>query len=273
MAKQTGIIALRGKIKGQSYYGSKVGGDLVRTINEGMSARVKTGKEYANTRKNNSEFGMCGDFAGAIIKPITLRWRFILDSIATGKMVKKMKELTIFDSTHPWGQRTIDSSLNSLLREAFNSFSKNEMIDEIAATLAAGVSYDESETQITLANAAVLSTSRQQELIEMGINHIDVKVFALHCAAPSFNSATQQYVKANATFVEIPDLGSSQDITGAAQVSLFGQENAVFDVSSVAVDNEFGGFMVVYLPGRKIGSVVSTLQEHCAAELVGYTPA
>ena len=155
MAKQTGIIALRGKIKGQSYYGSKVGGDLVRTINEGMSARVKSSQEYANTRKNNAEFGMCGDFAGAIIKPITQRWRFILDSIATGKMVKAMKELAVLDTAGEWGKRVVKLANYGTIYEKFNSFSKNEMPTEIVNALAKGVTLNNEGTAILLESTGV----------------------------------------------------------------------------------------------------------------------
>lgn len=265
MAKQAGIHGLRGKVNGMSYYGSKVGGSLVRKINEGMSARVKTGKEYANTRKNNSEFGMCGDFAGALIKPISLRWRFILDSIATGKMVKIMKESVKRAANGAWGQRVVPVTDYKFLLEALNSFSKNEMISEIVSAINSGLDYTSSNNKIVLGSNATLSTEKQAELIAAGVNHVDVKVFVLKTTAPKFSQETMEYSKAISTLDEIADFDKSVDLNTAAPVQLFGATETSYDASGFIDSTYFGGLLVVYLPGRKVGGVVNTLQEYCAA--------
>ena len=273
MAKQTGIHGLRGKVNGMSYYGSKVGGSLVRKINEGMSARVKTGKEYANTRKNNAEFGMCGDFAGAFIKPITLRWRFLLDSIATGKMVKAMREILTYDGTNIWGQRDIKSSYHDLLIEKFNSFSKNEMLSEIVGTIGAGVTFDEDGNNLALPAKPILSEGSQQELIDAGINHIQVKYFNLQASTPVFSSIADAYEKSQGSMVEIPALKVDVDITAAAPVDLATATSATSNFTPVVDGDSLGGLLVVYLPCRKVGNAVNVLQEYCAAYLFKVNPA
>ena len=267
MAKQTGIIALRGKIKGQSYYGSKVGGDLVRTINEGMSARVKTGKEYANTRKNNSEFGMCGDFAGAIIKPITLRWRFILDSIATGKMVKTMKDLLKQDSTGKWGQRIVPTTEYPSLISSFNSFSKNEMQADIENIASQGISWDSNSNAVRFASKPSMSVNEQNELINEGVNHVQVKVFALQVTHPTFDQNAMSYVKAVGNLIASSGIDVDSDLTAEESLELFTTATFTHDFADVVSGTQFGGVLVLYLPCRKVGNAVSILQEKCSAKL------
>ena len=271
MAKQTGIIALRGKIKGQSYYGSKVGGDLVRTINEGMSARVKTGKEYANTRKNNSEFGSCGDFAGALIKPFTLRWRFILDSIATGKMVKKLKELLIQDSVGAWGQRQIDSDSFGEIRAAFNSFSKNEMIPDLVNALTDNVVYDASNNQISIAAIPQLSVATAQELLALGANYFYTKVYAFTVNAPRFDDNTMKYVKSLPLITELTGMSTGDDINGVAVTDLFADNKVVCNLNPISTGEDLGAMVVVFLPARKVGSSINILQQYCSAYMVEVT--
>ena len=267
MAKQKGIHRLSGKVDGMSYYSSKNGGSLARSINDGMSERVKTAKEYINTRKNNAEFGMCGDFAGAIIKPISQRWRFILDSIATGKMVKVMKDAVKLNTLNPWGQRVLGATDYPAFIEAFNSFSKNEMIEEIANVLAAPITWDSETRTLTLSEVPVLSIEHEQELIAEGVNTFYTKVYALQVKKPVFNTAANAYTKATSTLVEITGMSTDGDFDGTIDSDLISSSTAVVDFADVVDNGEFGGLLVVFLPARKVGGVVSVLQEKCSAML------
>lgn len=267
MAKQTSLIKINGKADGQSFYTSKNGGALMRSINQGMSQRVKDGKEYLNTRKNNAEFGMCGDFAGAIIKPLSLRWRFILDSIATGKMVKKMKELIVMNTTEAWGQRVLTADHYLSLVEAFNSFSKNEMIEEIANILAQPISWTDDDNVVTLGGMPQLTVARQQELIAEGVNYFYTKVFALQVVTPTFDTNANAYTKATSTLVEIPAMSNDAQLEASAAIDLVTDRNGVADFTEVVVNGEFGGLLVVFLPARKVGNSISILQEKCSAML------
>lgn len=267
MAKQTSLIKINGKADGQSFYTSKNGGALMRSINKGMGQRVKDAKEYINTRKNNAEFGMCGDFAGAIIKPISLRWRFILDSIATGKMVKKMKELVILDTVNAWGQRVLGTTNYASLIEAFNSFSKNEMIEEIANVLASPITWGSADNQLTLGGLAVLSKARQQELIAEGVNYFYTKVYALQVTKPTFDNNANAYTKATSSLVEISELNAYDELTAAGTIDLFASTEATVDLAGAVTNGQFGGLLVVFLPARQVGSSISVLQEKCSAML------
>ena len=272
MAKQTGIIALRGKIKGQSYYGSKVGGDLVRTINEGMSARVKTAKEYVNTRKNNSEFGMCGDFAGSIIKPITQRWRFILDSIATGKMVKAMKELAVLDSTSEWGKRGVKLANYGTIYEKFNSFSKNEIPAELANVLGAGVTYASDTNKVQIPEAGTITQSFIDEMTAIGADHYSLLVYGLNVAKPTFDATAGVYSKAISTLTYVSAMSQNHQILEVGE-DLLADNNGSLLVSPVNTESVFGGLLVVLLPEKTIGGQANILQQHCSAYMVPVTAA
>lgn len=133
MAKQFGIHQLRGKVGEMSYYRqSGVDGGLVRSINAGMSSRVKTGAEYANTRLNNSEFGQACRIAGVLGASVTPKWRPMILPFSQSKLAKEVLKLIKLDKTSgsTWGTRSISqadvqscvNSLNGLAKNPFDRF-------------------------------------------------------------------------------------------------------------------------------------------------------
>ncbi|MBR3163692.1 hypothetical protein IKF15_00075 [Candidatus Saccharibacteria bacterium] len=265
MAKQSGIHGIRGKINGVSYYSSKNGGQLIRKINEGMSSRVKTAKEYANTRLNNAEFGAAGSLAGAIVRPISQRWRFILDSIATGKLVKAIKAAMMQDTASPWGERVVPLTEMAHLQEVFNGFSKNEMPQEIVDVLQKGVTYKASDNTLNFGQTGIMSDDLAQQLLDKGATHFNTKVFAFNVSKPYIGADGKTYVPAESLMVDISttfgvdhgDIAQKDDFFDASELS-----------NSPAVLNEeahLGGVLVVFLPERKVGNEYYTLQELCSA--------
>lgn len=130
MAKQRGIHQIKGKIGDMSYYSqSGVNGGLIRSINAGMSDRVKSSDEYVNTRLNNAEFGQAGRAAAVLIKAITPKYRPMFVNMAQSASLKLMLE-SIKESTGDWGQRNfVDVNgedcariLNPLAKSDFNEF-------------------------------------------------------------------------------------------------------------------------------------------------------
>lgn len=273
MAKQTGIHGLKGKVDGMSYYSSKNGGKLVRKINEGLGQRVKSSREYLNTRKNNAEFGMCGDFAGSIIKPFSLRWRFILDSIATGKMVKILKELVALDAIDAWGERVLKNTYFNQIRAAFNSFSKNEMILDYVNAVDGHVTYSAAGTKIHLSSIPELSEDTKQELLGLGANYFMTKVFALQANVPQFDANSKTYGKSDVKLVEVFSLNKQNDIALGSSTDLFGSDEGVVSISPVDTATAMGAFAVVFLPCRKVGSSISILQQYCSAYIAPVTAA
>lgn len=131
MAKQSGIHQLRGKVGNMKYYRMKgVQDGLVQSINEGMSERVKNGAEYANTRRNNNEFGMAASTAGASIKSLSLRWRYLLKPFATGALAKIILHHAQASSQSFWGNRSVAPKIwQAAYPFEMSKFVKNDISD------------------------------------------------------------------------------------------------------------------------------------------------
>lgn len=265
MAKQSGIHGIRGKINGVSYYSSKNGGQLIRKINEGMSSRVKTAKEYANTRLNNAEFGAAGSLAGAIVRPISQRWRFILDSIATGKLVKAIKAAMMQDTASPWGERVVPLTEMAHLQDVFNGFSKNEMPQEIVNVLQNDMTYAAATSTISIPNSAALSADLAQQLLDKGATHITTKVFAFNVRKPYIGADGKTYVPAEALFVDISNTFGSEHSSIADEDDITGSGTLANAPAVLNEESHLGGVLVVCLPERYVGNEYFTLQELCSA--------
>lgn len=265
MAKQSGIHGIRGKINGVSYYSSKNGGQLIRKINEGMSSRVKTAKEYANTRLNNAEFGAAGSLAGAIVRPISQRWRFILDSIATGKLVKAIKAAMMQDTASPWGERVVPLTEMAHLQDVFNGFSKNEMPEEIKSALQSTLTFNTTTNTLALGGAPLMSADTVQQLEDKGATNFTAKVFVFNVSKPVIGADGKNYEKPQALML---DMSEDFGITHGT----IEDEYAILNEGSIAnapkVFNEeshLGGVLVVFLPEREVGNEYYVLQELCSA--------
>ena len=265
MAKQSGIHGIRGKINGVSYYSSKNGGQLIRKINEGMSSRVKTAKEYANTRLNNAEFGAAGSLAGAIVRPISQRWRFILDSIATGKLVKAIKAAMMQDTASPWGERVVPLTEMAHLQDVFNGFSKNEMPQEVVDALKTSVTYNSTNGQLSIVAAGTMSSDFVQQMSDKGATHFSTKVFAFNVRKPYIGADGKTYVPAESLFVDLSDsFGQTNNPIVVGDV-FTGEGEETINIAVLNEEAHLGGVLVVVLPERKVGKEYFTLQELCSA--------
>lgn len=264
MAKQSGIHGLRGKVNGMSYYSSKNGGMLVRKINEGLGDRVKSSREYLNTRKNNAEFGACGDFAGAFIGVITSKWRFILNSIATGMMVKAAKAAIVLDTTHPWGQRIIPASAFSALHSAFNGLSKNAMPEAIVDGFTNNLKYATGNLALTALEDVELGAELVQHLADIGATGFMVDVYRLDVKMPEFVTASNAYSDAVAHLVRLDSLCKDMVVpTADADIVTQGDAEECDDFDQTDPTSMPVAF-VLFRPYRSIGGEKSVLQQHCA---------
>lgn len=123
---------MRGKVGEHSYYRQTgIQSGLVRSINQGMSERVKTDEAFANTRLNNHEFGQAGRLASVLARYISPKFRPMVLPFSQSKMAKLLLEYIKQDSTNPWGRRNLSagnsgeaqiSALNSVVKNRFDDF-------------------------------------------------------------------------------------------------------------------------------------------------------
>lgn len=125
MAKQVGIHQIRGKVDGRSYYRQAgVADGLSRSINQGLSDRVKNSPEYANTRLNNAEFKRANRLATVAFRSIYPSWRSMYRRFAVANMTKRFLEL-VKGGTGSWGLRFPLVELGGAFEDVLLHYAKN----------------------------------------------------------------------------------------------------------------------------------------------------
>lgn len=118
MSKQTGLLRMKGKIGGVSFY--KSGGvDLARVANGPSKERILKDPSFVRTRENNSEFGGCAQ----VVKALRLAIGEAKISRAdAGRAIQRLmpifKRINL-SGTGTRGQRSIDLVSNGILLEHF----------------------------------------------------------------------------------------------------------------------------------------------------------
>ena len=247
MAKQSGLHQLRGKVGEHSYYRQTgVASGLVRSINQGMSTRVKTSDEYANVRLNNAEFGQAGRIAKILGRFITPKYRPMILPFSQSKMCKVLLDAIKVDKK-PWGQRNLsdDDGVTSCIN-ALNAVAKNDF-DSYGLTL----SNDGANFVVTA------SHQFEEKLRSIGADGANVRIVK---ACPWIG-----------TYIE-----SSQRYADSFARALFNDSNLNSAADSIATGIDFrptppSGWpafqleflVIIVLPFREISDQEFTLQEHC----------
>ena len=248
MAKQSGIHQLRGKVGEHSYYKQTgVESGLVRSINQGMSARVKTSDEYANVRLNNAEFGQAGRIAKVLGMFITPKYRPMVLPFSQSKMCKILLEAIKQDTVAPWGQRNISSSQSGInvLINALNSVRKNDPESY-------GVSVSTQEDMLRVSTDAILSRSK---LTAIGADGYNIRVLAAAPWIGTFRGSGygDSFARANIYDLEDVQPGSFEDVEYLFR-PVPPQDWPAFRLT-------FG--IVIIMPFRSINGTDYILQEQC----------
>lgn len=265
MAKQLGVHLVKGKMGGRSYYQSQVGGYLSRDINQGMSQRVKTAPEFLNTRLNASEFGGAGKAAGQVIRPVSQRWRYLLNPIATGELAKLIKQLMAQDTTNPWGERQVLLSAMPLIQERYNSLSKNSMVQSVVNALSLGTVSSDGDTFFLSDNDHFLSEDENLYFRSIGADGVFFQYWDFRARLPKFNPASGKYevdsLRSDFSFLRTFDVevGSSDEIITNVSFEV-GLTHAVPQNSASGL----GGVLCIMLPYKVVSNEKYVLQQHCA---------
>lgn len=248
MAKQSGLHQIRGKVGEHSYYRQTgVSSGLIRSINQGMSQRVKTGEEFANTRLNNAEFGQACRIAGVLGQFITPKFRPMILPFSQSKMAKQIVT-AIKDKEGNWGQRNLSATDLDVFLQTINSVHKNNPDDF-------GLSYSIDDNDNFLITPDPIVFRAKMESI--GADGCSLTVLAARPWIGNFVVANRQY---------LPSYARSNVYTGIIEP----------DPHPVPIDYTFPpapsssylGFyvdflVVVIMPFRIINSQRHILQEHC----------
>ena len=149
MAKQTGIIKLKGTLGGITFYKTSLDGDLAREKGGVSADRIATDPNFQRTRENGEEFGRAGK-AGKILRNSI---RAMLQNSADSRMVSRLTQIMVevvqADATNPRGKRNVIDGEAELL-EGFEFNIKGKLgttlyspytatINRVAGTLVASI--------------------------------------------------------------------------------------------------------------------------------------
>lgn len=254
MAKQSGIHQIKGKIGEHSYYRQTgVSGGLIRSINQGLSARVKADAAYANTRLNNQEFGAAANTAALLGQMVTPKFRPMILPFSQSRMAKEVLRLAR-ENSDSWGQRTVSSAQTAQLAAILAAQSKRSSTEFVTCSVEyasdndfdAGVEYDAGQ-------AALMSS--------LGISGFNVSIVVYNLATGNWNPLALQmmtgYVeKADTTTAAFSSINPAGDSTTETLTT------PAFIPASGHSGHQIAVFVV--MPYREIASEQHILQEYCS---------
>lgn len=177
MAKQSGIHQIRGKVGEMSYYQqSGVNAGIVRRINQGLSSRVKTAPEFANTRLNNAEFKTAALIAAGVGHSVIPAWRSMFRRFAQASMVKRIQEAIKQDTTNPWGLRQPQENLGRLSAEILEYYAKAGQYQGQYGQATFTPSYTQEGQIEEIAFSLFITEETAANLLSQGINGVNVYV-------------------------------------------------------------------------------------------------
>lgn len=254
MAKQSGIHQLRGKVGEHSYYRQTgVNAGLMRSINQGLSDRVKNSPEYANTRRNNSEFAGAANVAALLGTMVNPKYRPMILPFSQSNMSRKILEIAK-TTAHSWGQRVVGPDDTANLAEILTSQSKLAMQEVVQITV--------SPVQDNILNIDYEWTADQANLMAgLGIDGFIMAFAGYNLATGKFDALTASIRKGYRVFVA----GGSNDSTiteGTGSAADVGYTIPEFEFDPKGW-NGHQLLVAVFLPYRTINENQYTLQEYC----------
>lgn len=115
MARQSGIIKLKGTIGGVTFYKSK-DGYLAREKGGVDASRIKNDPAFQRTRENGSEFGRAGTAGKVLRNSIRVLLLKASDFRMVSRLTQEMVKVIQMDSTNPRGQRNVIDGEAELLQ-------------------------------------------------------------------------------------------------------------------------------------------------------------
>lgn len=256
MAKQSGLHQIKGKVGEFSYYKQTgVSGGLIRGINQGLSARVKGGEEYANTRLNNSEFGAACNIAGLLGKAVVPKFRPMILPFSQSKMAKMVLELAR-ETSAGWGERVVPANSSADLAAILQSTSKRDYNEFVSIDLIAGESLN--------AYSVGIGWDDQQAslMASLGINGVSVLVCGYNIATGKYNSS-QRRANTGIIFRQFAESGINEVVSGESN-SITVDFTMLPYTPAATLYNGQQIVVVVVMPYREINNKEHTLQEYCS---------
>lgn len=256
MAKQLGLHQIKGKVGEYSYYKQTgVSGGLMRSINQGLSARVKNDEAFSNTRLNNQEFGAAANVAALLGQCVTPKFRPMILPFSQSKMAKEILKVAR-EHTANWGQRVVSSDDTARLCEILSAMSKRDF------TEFASISIARTSASVAAVSGSI-STDQATLMSSLGISGISLVVTQFDIATGQWIPLAQEmstgylYRKESVRPFDESDIEPDEAQSNSKDM----------DVTAFVPEANHAGHQIVVavlLPLRTINSVSHILQEYCS---------
>lgn len=263
MAKQSGLHQIRGKVGEHSYYRqSGIVPGLIRGINPGMSSRVKTGDEYANTRLNNAEFRNAAELASAMGGIVLPKYRPMVLPFSQSKLTSAYLKL-IKETAGEWGQRNAVLAQSQQIADALNATAKKRFADMFTDIQPVVVPSGGTSADITVGWSGEQSTA----LAGLGISGVVFKATGVRLAIGEYDESIGRNRKTGAT-LGAPDSAEESVTSGSSATSTLSPAVASLNLPGYV---GIGYIIVIAMPYREVGESIYTLQEYCTFKCVPFT--
>lgn len=254
---------MRGKVGEMSYYRTKgVQAGVVRRINQGMSQRVKTGDEYANTRLNNAEFKNANAIATAAFNSVNTRKRGMMRNFAVAEMTKRALE-DIKQGAQSWGVRMPVTQLDQLICDMLENYAKGGKYDGQFG-IVESATLDNSGDLLVEINVTSQISANLKSLGVDGMIFVPSKCLAGEVVVDNLPRLFSGSAVGTPQPIAI-DIAEDNTVTINGSVSTPASVGMSPSGYEFAVSDEKHGFFVCIsiLPYRRVGSQQYTLQELC----------
>ena len=256
MAKQSGLHQIRGKVGEHSYYRQTgVASGLIRGINQGMSARVKNGEEYANTRLNNQEFGAACNAAGLLGQLIVPKYRPMVLPFSQSKLAKELLKLAR-QNTEDWGQRTLAADQVQQICDALNATSKRNF-DEFVNVAVTRSSATQGSVTVSC------SADQRVSMLSLGIDNLFVDARVYDLATGKWNDVVKEMATGYFYTRDVISPANGVAILPDGEI----QEAEDFTTDEFVPAPNHAGMQIIvfiFLPAKTVNGNTYTLQEYCS---------
>lgn len=260
MAKQTGLHLIKGKVGEYSYYRSAgVSAPLMRRINQGMSARVKNGEEYANTRLNNAEFKNAQGLATFLFNAVPNRKASMTRRFAIAEMTKKGLEY-IKSGSGQWGARIPSSAMGGIAVDLLENRAKSGPYQGEFGIL--NFSIDQGTYRVDVEASEAVVTDLQSKQID-GLYILSVK--GALCELVDQDGFVRQYFGVSG--ISVNNINDLDNLDGDTPVSFVPSSStlgmSVSGYATAAQTPNNGMYSIIsFIPYRQVGSGRHVLYEY-----------
>lgn len=197
MAKQIGLIRLKGTIGDTNFYSTPNGGDLARSAGGGFKSNdIKKKDSMARVRENASEFGTCSKIKKAFRISLAPFLCVRKDGLLHGRMMTLFTMIKSMDRVSLRGKRTVGNGLATPLGlDLLRNFEFTPACNVID-TLGASVNYDFATRSCAITNFDVRHVSfpsgATHMALSLGLLHFDFNAlnYKLKMSAPFYIDKT-----------------------------------------------------------------------------------